>query len=432
MKTLRPLIGLMLFAGAVWAGTVPRVLPLRTQATVLDTWLTQRLETILPEIMRREQIDMWLVISREYNEDPVFLSLVPAHFFSSRRLSMLLFFDRGEKGIEKAVIARYGIPPLYQPAWAPDQTDQWECLARAVRQRQPKKIGINEGATFAFGDGISAFLKDKLRESLGPEYARRLVSAERLAVGWLERRLPEELETYPRIVSIAHAIIREVFSAAAITPGVTTCEDLVWLFREKSQKNGLPNWFQPTVDIQRHGPIPDGPNPVIRRGDLLHCDFGFQYLHLNTDIQELAYILKDDEQDAPEGLRAAIKTGNRLQDILTDEFRTGRSGNQILLSALGKMKQEKIMGSIYSHPLGLHGHAAGPTIGLWDHQAGIPGAGDYPLFPDTCYAIELNVRATVPEWGGQEVRIGLEEDAVFSGHRVVYLDDRQTRLILVK
>lgn len=436
----RSLIALVLAAAACAAvaarpleAAVPAVLGLKDQAALYDRWLKLRLETVLPEIMRREKIDLWLVVCEEYNEDPVYLSLVPFNSLSARRLSMLAFFDRGpDKGLEKFAVGRYGIGPFYPTLWDPrKEPDQWRALAAAVRERNPRRIGLDESRTFAFADGLSASLKARLAAALGPELAGRCVPAERLAVGWLERRTADELEVYPHIVSIAHAIIAEAFSSAVITPGVTRAEELAWWMWERARGLGLDVWFDPSIEIQRPKTSPRK-DDVIRRGDLLHCDFGLRYLHLCTDTQQLAYVLSAGETDAPDGLKRALAQGNRLQDVLLGEMKEGRTGNEILAAALARAKGEGLKPSIYTHPLGFHGHAAGPTIGLWDRQDGVPGAGDYPLFADTVFSIELNARGNVPEWGNQEVTIALEQDAVFLKTGARFLDERPKAFHLVR
>jgi Metallopeptidase family M24 len=217
-----------------------------------------------------------------------------------------------------------------------------------------------------------------------------------------------------------------------ITPGVTTTEDVVWWMRERVAELKLGTWFQPSLSVQRPAASPWKDGRVIHRGDLLHCDFGISYIGLNTDTQEHAYVLKEGEDDAPQGLRGALAEGNRLQNILIGEFREKRTGNEILAAALKKAVDEGLKPSIYTHPLGFHGHAAGPTIGLWDMQGGVPGPGDYPLYFDTVYSIELNVRAAVPEWGNQEVQIALEQDAAFTREGTFFIDGRQTKLHLIK
>jgi hypothetical protein len=410
------------------------VLPLEKRDQVVNRWLKIRLEKVLPEIMRREKIDMWIVICREYNEDPVFSTLVPANWFSARRTTMLVFYDRGTAGLERLYVARYNVGDLYKGIWYPDKTDQWSCLAALIAERNPKKIGINSSDTFAFGDGLSASLKEKLAKAVGAKYAERFCSAERVAVGWLERRTSDELEVYHHIVAIAHSIIGEAFSNKVITPGITTTNEVEWWIREKIGSLGLKPWFHPDVDYQR----PDSPEGsfsnfgVIKRGDLLHCDVGLTYLRLNTDTQEHAYVLRVGENDVPPGLKDAFKQGNRLQDILTGEFEYGRTGNEILLISLAKAKSAGLTAQVYSHPLGFYGHAAGPAIGLWDKQGGVPGQGDYPLYYNTCYAVELNIKAAIPEWQDKVVRIGLEQDAYYSQQGVIYLNGRQTEFHIVK
>jgi Xaa-Pro aminopeptidase len=433
MGILSVILVLACFAPPARGSDYPAVLSLKEQAAVYDGWLSIRLNKLLPELMRREKLDMWLVLCEEYNEDPVYLSLVPFASLSARRLSLLVFYDRGgDKGVERFSVSRYGIGDLYPTIWKANEEDQWQALAKAVKERNPKRIGIDEADVFAFGDGLSASKKKFLVQALGPEYAKRLVGAERLAVGWLERRLPEELEVYHHIAAIAHAIIAEAFSSAVITPGVTTSADVEWWIWEKIRALGQTTWFNPGISIQRPKTSPHKDSPVIHRGDLLHCDIGINYLRLNTDTQQHAYVLDVGETDAPQGLKDALAQGNRLQDILLGEMKEGLTGNQVLAAALKRAKDEGLKPSIYTHPLGVHGHAAGPTIGLWDKQGGVPGAGDYPLYPDTVYSIELNVRAAVPEWDNQEVQIALEQDAAFTRGGTFFLDRRQTQIHLIR
>jgi Xaa-Pro aminopeptidase len=435
-KSIGFLLGLLLLTGLapiMNAGGIPAVMSLKEQAAVYDAWLSVRLDKLLPELMRREKLDMWLVICEEYNEDPVYLSLVPFASLSARRLSILVFYDRGgDKGVERFSVSRYGIGTLYPTIWKADEEDQWQALAHAVKARNPQRIGIDEAEVFAFGDGLSASKKKLLVQALGPDYAKRLVGAERLAVGWLERRLPGEIEVYNHICAIAHAIIAEAFSSKVITPGVTTTDEVEWWIWEKIRSLGQTTWFDPSVSIQRPATSPFKDSPVIHQGDLLHCDIGINYLRLDTDTQQHAYVLRPGETDAPQGLKDALAQGNRLQDILLGEMKEGSTGNQVLAAALKRAKEEGLKPSIYTHPLGVHGHAAGPTIGLWDKQAGVPGAGDYPLYLDTVYSIELNIRANVPEWGGQEVQIALEQDAAFVRTGTFFLDRRQTQFHLIK
>jgi Xaa-Pro aminopeptidase len=419
-------------AGAVPLMQMPGILTMREQAAVYNEWLKIRLERILPELMRQEGIDMWLVICRENNEDPVYFSLVPFTTLYASRLQMLVFFDRGAEGIERFSVNFRQMGQWYQSVWDPSKTDQWTALADAVRKRNPKTIGINESATDNYGDGLTASLKRNLVDALGPEYAGRLKSAERLAVRLIEQRSAEELEVYPQIAAIGHAIIAEAFSNRVITPGITTTEDVVWWMRERARQLGFTVWFQPSVSLQRPKDSAHKNSNVIHRGDLLHCDFGIVYMNLCTDTQQQAYVLREHENDAPEGLKKAFAQGNRLQDIHMEEMKVGRTGNQILAVALERAKNEGLKPSIYSHPLGVYGHSAGTPVGMTDKQDGVPGEGEYPLFADTVYSIELNIRADVPEWGNQEVRIALEQDGVVTATGAYFLDKRQTALHLVR
>ena len=424
-------------------GPMPLVLPFRERAEVIDRLLEERLDTVLPAIMRREGVDLWIIAAREYNEDPVVETMLPATWMAARRRTVLILHDPGEgRPLERLAAARYDIGP-FPRAWDPEaQPDQWARIAEIVEERDPASIAVNRSSTFALADGLTSTEYEALMAALPERYRARVRPAERLAIGWLETRTSSEMELYPQIVRIAHRIIAEGFSSAAIQPGVTTTEDLVWWYRERIADLKLDTWFQPSVSVQRHeadagarageGDFSARPDEnVIRPGDLLHVDFGIQYLRLATDTQQHAYVLRPGESEAPAGLRHALAVGNRLQDILTGEFEAGRSGNEILAAALGRAREEGIEATIYTHPIGFHGHGAGPTIGLWDRQGGVPGRGDYPLFANTAHSIELNAAVPIPEWGGQVVRIMLEEDAFFDGSATRYIDGRQTGLWLI-
>jgi len=420
---------------------VPNVLPERERAKVVDRLLEERVETVLPALMRRAGIDMWIIISREYNEDPVLKTFLPSTWQSARRTTMLVVFDPGEgKKLETYAMARYAVGRLFVKAWDKEkEPDQWKSLAEMVLAKNPKAIGVNRSSTFALSDGISSFHYDKFMESIPESFRARVKSAQDLAIGWLETRTESEMAIYPNIVRIAKQIIAEGLSEKVIQPGVTTTDDVVWWYRDRIRQLRLDTWFHPSVSVQRKDPesfehlraFSERPeDEVILPGDLLHIDFGITYLRLNTDTQQHAYVLKPGETEPPEFLKAAFRRANRVQDILTGNFRSGRTGNQILAASLEQCAAEKIKCSIYTHPIGFHGHAAGTTIGLWDQQEGVPLAGDYPLFPMTAHSIELNAASYIEEWG-KEIRIMLEEDAFFDGTSVRYIDGRQTELFVI-
>ncbi len=421
------------------------ILSERDRARVIDSWLDDRFTHLLPQLMRREKIDMWVIISREYNEDPVLRTMLPATWLSARRRTIMVFFDNGNE-VEKLAIARYDVGNLLRGAWDIDvRPNQWDALVKIIQDRNPKKIGINVSSLYAHADGLSHSEHDTLLVHLPVSFRSRVVSAERLSVGWLETRTAAERDVYPMLCRLSHEIIAEGLSERVIQPGITTTDDVVWWFRQRVTDLGLDTWFHPTVDVQRSNRGEDGAQPafdhlrtfakrsaqeVIRPGDLLHVDFGITYLRLNTDQQQHAYVLRPGETEVPPAIQAAFQKGNRLQDILTNQFTTGKTGNQLLRDALTKAKSEGINATIYSHPIGSHGHAAGPTIGLWDQQGGVPGPGDYPLQPNTAYSIELNAAVELPDWG-KPIRIMLEEDGLFDGQTFRYLDGRQSEIFTI-
>ncbi|GHE73294.1 M24 family metallopeptidase [Roseivirga thermotolerans] len=417
------------------------ILSMKDRAATINRLLEDKVQNYLPEIMRREGIDMWVVVSREYNEDPVIKTLLPAEWLAARRRTILIFYDRGpEKGIETLAVARYDVGSIFKSAWDKEQQpNQWVRFAELVKERNPKKIGVNKSEYFGLADGIVATDYEELKASLG-NWASRVVSAEKVAIGWLETRTEAEMAIYPHIVRLSHNIIKEAFSSKVITPGVTTTEDVVWWMREKVKELKLETWFHPTIDVQRADPesfdhlrtFSKRPEKnVIMPGDLLHCDFGITYLRLNTDQQQHAYVLRPGETDVPDYLKKAFKNGNRLQDIFTGHFKEGRTGNEVLKMSREKAIAEGIKPSIYTHPIGYHGHAAGTTLGMWDSQGGVPVTGDYPLHLNTAYSIELNAATYIEEWG-KEIRIMLEEEAYFDASGVRYIDGRQEEIIIVR
>jgi len=403
--------------------------------------LEKRLDSLLPSLMRETGVDMWLVIAREYNDDPVFLSLVPKPRFTARRTTMLVFFDRGDAGVERLTVSRYPLGAMYEAAWEGGDLDaQWRRLAEVIAERDPETIAVNTSDTWPVADGISHSLYSKLAASLSPELQARVQSSERLVVRWMETRTDGELEVWQRAVAIARETIARAFSSEVITPGVTTVGDVSWFIRTRFEEEGLEPWFHPDVNRQWEGAdfgenapfLGDGSaDGIIRRGDVLHTDVGLCYLGLCTDTQEMGYVLKLGESEPPQGLVEAMRTGNRWQDALTAEFVTGRTGNKILAAAQDSLKKLGIQHAIYTHPLGVYGHAPGPTIGMWDNQGPTIGRGDWPLYPMTGYAIEGNVVVRVPEWNNQRVQMKLEQSALFDGTTVHYLAERQKALHVV-
>jgi Xaa-Pro aminopeptidase len=436
-------LGLWQTAASGFEEAVPldslNILPERERARIMDDWLKWRLDNILPGLMRREGIDLWLVIVNEADPGPVYFTLMPANTLYVVRTSILMFHDRGkELGVERLSGGSSGIEGWYKPTWLDKKNKkQFESLTEIIKKMDPKRIGINTSPVWNFGDDLTAGLKEKLTNNLGPEYSKRLVSADRLCVGWLETRSPQELSVYRHICGIAHDILRELFSNAVITPDITTTTDVEWWFRQRVRDLGLDPWFHPDISIQRskkeEAKYPD--KQVIRRGDLLHCDVGLEYLGLHTDMQWSAYVMKTGETDVPPGLREALARANRVAEIFMAEFKEGRSGNEIMELAMKKGNAEGLRLLIYTHPIGTYGHAAGPPMDARapeDAPENTRIQGDYPLYPDTAHSIEFSATTSVPEWDNQDVRIGYEEDAIFTAEGCRFIDGHQTKLLLIK
>jgi hypothetical protein len=417
---------------------------LREQNRVQQVWLEDRLETNLPLLMRKHGVDMWVVTMREYNEDPVFRALVSATTFAARRRTIYIFYDRGpEEGVERLALGGTSQGGAYEAVRATVQSadgrqaelwgkDQWDLFARMVRERDPQRIAVNISREINFSDGLTAGEWEQMEEALG-DLSGRVVREPLLALDYLAMRVAGMTPTYRHMQAIVHEIIGTAFSNAVIEPGKTTTEDVVWWMRQRVHALGLGSWFQPSVSIQRRGvDMSDEMDPVILRGDVLHCDFGIVNMGMTTDTQHMAYVLLEGEVSAPAGLEKALANANRLQDILLEETKVGRSGNEILASVLNIMRIEDLDGTMYTHPIGDHGHGAGPLIGLWDYQDGVPGRGDPLVIPSMWFSTELQVTTPVPEWDGQRVRMALEEEAeVTAEGEMRWLLRQQTELHLV-
>jgi hypothetical protein len=365
--------------------------------------------------------------------------MLPATWASARRTMVLIFFDRGpEKGVERLAVSRYPVGDIFPAAWDPEaQPEQWGRVAQLIAERNPKRIAVNINPTFALANGLSAGEHRQLLTALGPA-AAKLESHERMALGYLETRTPEDMDVYNGIMRVAHSLIPEGLSEKVITPGVTTTQDVVWWYRERLADLRQDAWCQPSVTVQRAGAPGIAPgrqtlpeNPVIMPGDLLHVDFCAGMLGLKTDTQQLAYVLRPGETDAPAGLKAGMAAANKVQDALVASFKTGATGNEVLMAARQKAIAAGTNPIIYTHSIGLHGHGAGPWIGNWEHQNPIPGRGDYRIYADTAWSIELAALAKVPEWSNAEIRFPLEVDGFWNGSSFRWIDGRQTQLHLI-
>ena len=417
---------------------IDKILPERERAEVVNDWLEWRLDNMIPDLLHREGIDMWIVMCRETNEDPVFWSLLPEPLMHARRLTILIFWDPGNGKPVERLSGSGNLSPGYRNTWTDRSISQWESLANLVKTLNPKKIGINVSPTHRSADGLSASLRDLLQEAIGKEYTKRLVSAENLAIGWLETRGPQELEVYRHLCGIAHDLIREFFSNGVITAGITTTDDVEWWIRDRITGLGLETWFPPTIDLQRHPDLSekykDNPS-IIHQGDLLHCDVGIKYLRLCTDMQWHAYVLHPGEKDAPAGLQKALDNAIRVSEIYRGEYKEGVTGTAIMKETHRKAESEGLQLTLYSHPIGFFGHSAGTSVDSRAPHSLPPGMVEimeYPLHLNTVYAIEFGCYTQIPEWKDQRVSISYEEQGVMTVNGCNWVDGNQERLILIR
>jgi hypothetical protein len=423
-----------------------RAIPVREQAGIQQQWLKLRLERVLPRLMRKHKVKMWIVICREYNEDPVFFSLVSPTTFAARRRTIYVFNDVGEKeGVERLALGGGSNGGLYTVYRDPEIENrelygegQWALLKKLVTERNPENIAVNISSTHAFSDGLSAGEREKLEAVLGSEYTKRIIRAEELPLEYIETRLPEMMPTYKGMMENVHSLIRRAFSNEVVKPGTTTNEDVVWWLRQQVSDLGFNTWFHPSVRIQRKEKagvniLAENSPTIIQRGDVLHVDFGITMMRLNTDTQHMGYVLREGEKDVPAGIKQALANSNRLQDIVMERMKVGKTGNEVLTDALTEMKTAGISGSVYTHPIGDHGHGAGPLVGLWDRQQGVPGRGDVKLIPNSWFAIELATTTPIPEWNNQELWVGQEENAAIDGQgRINWVLKRQSEYHLIR
>ena len=431
---------------------------LREQAALQQEWLRKRMDTFVPGLLRKYGIDLWVVPMREYNEDPVFPAITAPETFAARRRTIYVFFDKcaatgaspAPACVERIALGGTSQGGVFEARRSTQAAagnvgrgqqaelwgdEQWQVLRTVIEERNPKVIGINRSTVFAFSDGLSSGELQGMSAALGDKWTTRFRNAEGLPLELIAARLPEEEAFFKRMQELVWSMTQTMFSSRVITPGKTRTSDLVWWWRQRVNDLGLNTWFQPSIEVQRKGASDAqlGEDPVIEPGDLLHCDVGITVARLNTDTQHNAYVLRPGETEPPAGLRQALANANALQDIVVDELRPGRTGNEILAAARARMQAKKIDGTVYSHPIGLNGHGAGALIGLWDYQGGVAGRGDAQVTPSMWYSIELQATTPVAEWGGQRVRMAQEEDVIIDATgKVRWALKRQDALFLVR
>jgi methionine aminopeptidase len=405
-----------------------QVLPIKEQVEITTSILRTRLDTILPHAMRTADIDMWLIICQEDNLDPVYKTMIPMDTWP-KVLQILVFIDNWDH-IQRINLSMTDTKDLYEKPWSGGNLDeQWNMLREIVCEVDPKRIGVNIGSVNWVSGGLTYNLYNQLQTCLPEKYLNRLVDAEAACTKWASTLTKEQIELYPHVSAIAKEIIKQCYNPSDIELGVTTPQDLEWRFWQISMDHGLEQSFKPYYRIIREGHVVDN---VVREGDLLICDVGIRYLGLYTDHQELSYIRKKGEKDAPQGLKRLLAVNNQLQGIFMDEFRHGLTGNEMLANIQKRATSEGIKHfEIFSHSIGLLVHEPGPVIGFpWD-QKPIKERGDVKLDYDSCFAMELVIMDHVPEWSNQLVPCQTEHLVKITEDGCELIDEVQTEYHLI-
>lgn len=405
------------------------MLTLKDQFEHINTRFEERLSLLKP-LMEECNIDCWVILAKEYNEDPLMHYLTPAEFITARRLTMLVLIKEGNE-----VLMYNGsrkdpsLNKYYTQAYDETKTTQWQALENLFVKYQPKNIALNYSEHFAFSDGLSKGLYDEFVANISADFVSRIVSGELLGIRFLETRTDNELADYQMIAKVALDIISETYSDEVIKVNHTTANDLEWYMHQRTHDLGMPCWFLPTIDIQRAGVGMLSGDAVIIEGDLIHCDFGLKYLNLCTDTQRLCYVLKENESVLPQGLRLGMEENSHFQDIVAECMKIDSTGNDVFVTSKQMAEQEGIECLLYSHPIGFYGHGPGPTIGLYNQQEPIPVKGDLKLYANTCYALELTTVHDVEDFG--QVRFMTEETVCLDESGLHYLMPNRTDIYLV-
>ena len=416
---------------------MPKLLPQREQMDVREQWLKKRLGSLLLPMMKRHGLDMWIVVNEEFNSDPVTEHIVPPIPIVGRR-DLFIFIDRGER-LERIAMVRYNEERLndHYRLLMPPRDKFAEELKKLVDERAPKTIALNIGGTRGQQSGLSYDGYKFLASALGPGNEKKFVPAAKFLTEFFDTRLPEELVHYEKAVLATDVITLRAFSNEVVKPGKTTVGDVRWWMMQQVNDLGLGIWFQPDLRVQRQrgetgttGQFLSTAKEadVIQPGDLIHVDFGLNYMGLSTDWQKHAYVLKPGERDAPAGLKTALANTNKLQDALFRFARAGMTGTEVYDLTMAEMKRQNIEAMIYSHPIGAHGHGLGASI---DFRRGIGGDEDR-LRVGSYTSIELNTSTVVPEWSNQKVTVMAEDDAVMTDGGFRFIRPRQTEFYLIK
>lgn len=397
----------------------------KEQYALQDQILKERLEDLLPCVMKDSKADAWIIASKEYHEDLIFPLLVPAAYLTARRVTMLAFVK------EQGKIRRFSLSlpdeeldQYYESYWDYQKESQSDALNRLFEEFNVQHIAWNTSEESAFADGLSIGLYKMFQREIKPCYVEKFMEDKLLPIKLMELRTKTEKALYPHVLQAAFSVIEDTFSKKNILPGITTCADLEWHMKQMVNDMGLTFWFAPTIDLQREdqGPRYYG---VIEKGDLLHCDFGIKYMNICTDTQRNAYVAKDNETAIPDKIQKGFAVNNRFQDIVRENFAEGRTGNEVFTLSIEQAKKEGIKPCLYSHPCNIYGHGPGTVMGLYSNQNPIPIRGDIRLSYDTVFALELNVQY-------EDMTFYSEETVLFDETGVQFLYPGRDEIYFIK
>ena len=408
-----------------------------------------KINTLLLPAMRAHDIDMWIVLDREYHPDPLSVDIGG----EGGVRNAAIFYDTGDR-LEKMYIFSHParedlVSMLYDQlihyGYRPEGLRPH--LARIVTERNPRRIGLNMSPTLPMADGLTAELKRYLDNSIGPDLAAREVSAELLARDFRATRLPEETSLYRKLVAWTVAWEEEGLSRAAITPGTTTPDEVQWWWRERAKQLGLDiASFLPGLRVisgGRHLPT-NAPDEPIRPGDVLSIDAGLSMSGYHTDLKRMAYVLRPGETDAPESLKQAYRNARQVTDVLCRNMRPGKLGYEVWEQTTGWAASQGYAIGYAMEPtdpsrpeVGVYCHSVGTSvhdIGARTSENNPHAFGDrvrYPLAKNNWYSVELHVSTPIPEWDGQTVKCTIEETALLTDDGPQFLAPRQSDWILI-
>jgi Xaa-Pro aminopeptidase len=399
----------------------------------------EKFDKILPEAMRENNIDMWIVAQKEAHDDPM-ADLLGGGYTGS--VGYFIFTDKGADRIERAAL---GISDHHREVCgAYDIPDGDADLFKFVTARNPRRIGINMSAEMGLADGLSHSLHQQIVKTLGPTYASRLVSAERMVSDFSSRRTATELVAFGEAGEMGRQIAERALSNEVITPGITTLADVAWWIEQQQYERHLGSSFGvPSVYITGPNGIEANSNDrIIQRGDLIMLDFGVGYLTMWTDQKRIAYVLKPGETALPASYQRAFDNAIRVRDVIQRTARPGRTA-QIMMDSLNAsiartgIQQMRGFNQVRAdssvefiigcHSVGDWGHGIGPSMAWFN-----PGRLTYEMRPSNLFSIELFAYTPIPEWGGKKLRIPLEDDATITARGVEWMYPPVSRIILIK